>query len=188
MSSVSDDSEALLTGFSFARVLSEDAKSRSASLLGYFGLADGGKEAAVLILEKTHFSNSFYLNIGNGNGGGSLSSCASLGANDVYKWLLGWMPDVLSNGKGGKAGDVDAHVKMTLIRPATEAHIAKYTEQRKVMIREIPEMYESVVLPWVQSQPVERIQWVYNILDKKKEADTILYEKSGEEGFIVSCK
>jgi hypothetical protein len=40
----------------------------------------------------------------------TFASLSSLGANDVYNWLLGWQPD------GG-----DPHVKMTLIRPATQA-------------------------------------------------------------------
>jgi m7GpppX diphosphatase len=47
-------------------------------------------------------------------------------------------------------------------------------------------MYRDIVKPWIASQSTERIQWVYNILDKKKEADTILYEQQGSNGFIVS--
>lgn len=54
------------------------------------------------------------------------------------------------------------------------------------MVTETPEMYAGLVEPWIKNQPVERIQWVYNILEKKKEADTILFERQGNsDGFII---
>lgn len=177
-----DQADDLLTGFIFERVLNEDPTTRFASLLGYFETQRSGKEAAVLLAEKTHFSPTFYQNVGATGQDASLEHCSSLGSNDVYNWIIGWMPnDPLKADKS----EQDAHVKLTLIRPAKEAHIAKYSEQLKVMIKETPEMYDSIVKPWVDSQPAERIQWVYNILDKKKEADTILYEQTGQHGFIV---
>ncbi|UZJ56820.1 hypothetical protein CBS101457_006140 [Exobasidium rhododendri] len=183
----------LLAGFTFERILNEDPKTRFASILGHFGTDQGGREAAVLLLEKTHFSPSFYRNVGSRDETGSLQQVASLGSNDVYNWLLGWMPSTTSSTTAAKPQgsaeekkeEGDAHVKLTLIRPATEAHIAKYSEQLKVMVVETPEIYRSIVKPYVESQPPERIQWVYNILDKKKEADTILYEKTGKEGYII---
>jgi m7GpppX diphosphatase len=188
----------LLDAFHFERVLSEDAKTRYAALLGYYqGDEQQGessssnhsntREAAVVILEKTHFSDSFYQNLGKGDKTSSLEKYSSLGSNDVYNWILGWMPTTTDD-DGETGAKADAHVKLTLIRPASEAHIIKYSEQFKVMVVETPGMYTSVVKPWVDSQPPERIQWVYNILEKKKEADTILYEKTGNQGFIVSSE
>jgi len=35
------------------------------------------------------------------------------------------------------------------------------------MVHETPELYRSVVLPWVDAIPPERIQWVHNILQGK---------------------
>ena len=179
------EANSLLAGFVLERVLNEDPKTRSSSLLGHYKGENGSKVAALVLLEKTHFSPSFYRNLGASalDQGSSLESIKSLGSNDVYSWILGWMP---SNTDSIATEEQDAHVKVTLIRPATEAHIAKYSEQLKVMITETPEMYRDVVKPWIKSQPIERIQWVYNILDKKKEADTILYEQKGKDGFIVS--
>ena len=193
----------LLKGFVFDRVLNEDAKTRSASLLGHFDVDVGEKEAALLLIEKTHFSTQFYENIGAEGNKSSLSRCSSLGSNDVYNWLLGWTGDSIDTTSATitatssehnvekdaaiQSKEKDAHVKVTLIRPATQAHISKYSEQLKVMITETPELYRTIVEPWIKSQAIERIQWVYNILDKKKEAETILYERAGkEEGYIVS--
>lgn len=98
---------------------------------------------------------------------------------------MAWM--ALPNDEYQGGGQVpDAHVKLTITRPATDAHILKYTEQSKVLITETAQLYADVVGPWIAGQPVERIQWVYNILDKKKEADTILFEQQGtQEGFII---
>ena len=183
--------QSLLTGFVFDRILNEDPKTRSASLLGHFETTEGEKETAILLLEKTHFSPAFYQNIGKVDQTRSLQYYSTLGSNDVYSWLLGWMPAVPASDSSSTTpqedtkGGGDAHVKLNLIRPATEAHVAKYTEQLKVMVKETAEIYRSITKPWVESQPPERIQWVYNILEKKKEADTILYEKEGNEGFIV---
>ena len=176
----------ILAGFTFERVLSEDPRTRSASLLGHFERPSGEREAGVLLLEKTHFSPTFYEHVGGVNEERSLQHCSSLGANDVYHWILGWMP--AKPFIRGLGEDQDAHVKLTLIRPATEAHIAKYSEQQKVMVVETPQLYQTIVKPWISAQPPERIQWVYNILDKKKEADTIIYEQTGHEGFIVSMR
>ncbi|PWN96653.1 scavenger mRNA decapping enzyme [Tilletiopsis washingtonensis] len=153
----------LLRSFALERVLDQDPRARTASLLGQL---EG--EQVVLLLEKTHFSEAFLQQP-------TFASLSSLGANDVYNWLLGWQPD------GG-----DPHVKMTLIRPATQAHIEKYTAQKRFMVTESPEVYASVVEPWLKAQPLARIQWVYNILEKKKEAESILYEDAdSESGFIV---
>ena len=35
-----------------------------------------------------------------------------------------------------------------------------------VQIQETPELYRDVTLPYIESFPPSRIQWVYNILDK----------------------
>lgn len=114
----------------------------------------------------------------------------------MYTWLLGWMPEADvsrseeaapdSTETPSSRGALDAHVKLTLIRPASEAHILKYSQQSRVMVRETPSLYRDVIQPYIYGQPAERTQWVYNILDKKKEADTILFEDPDPRtGFIV---
>ena len=53
------------------------------------------------------------------------------------------------------------------------------------MVEETPEMYENVTLPHLQKEQFT-LDWVYNILDHKKEADKILYEDlDPEAGFIL---
>lgn len=193
----------VLQGFCIDRILDEDPKQKSAILLGTIPSATG-KDQAILILEKTHFSNRFYSQLsaaasremsqaetsiiqsrttetaGQASQASVFSCVKSLGQNDIYTWLLAW----LTQKQNGEQADAD--VKLTLICPATQTHIDKYSAQMKVMVTETPIMYATKVLPWIESFPPSRIQWVYNILEHKKEADTILYENScPNHGFII---
>jgi m7GpppX diphosphatase len=54
------------------------------------------------------------------------------------------------------------------------------------MITETAEVYHKAILPWIESQPKSRIQWVYNILEGLKEQDNILLrDNDPDTGFIV---
>ncbi|KAL7420558.1 hypothetical protein Q5752_004509 [Cryptotrichosporon argae] len=77
-------------------------------------------------------------------------------------------------------------VILKLIWPATDTHIRKYSAQVREMIRETPELYEKVVVPYIESFPKERLEWVYNIMDGKKEADRVLFKDDHkEDGFLI---
>ncbi|TKY87170.1 hypothetical protein EX895_003847 [Sporisorium graminicola] len=209
---VSASRSSILDGFKLTRVLDQDPKLKSANLLGEFSTtsSDGTAaiEQAILIVEKTHFSETLYerlkrpyaqpaserankqIKVTEHDSAAStssdhtpiFSSLSDLGQNDIYTWLLAWFhrPQLTAG------AEVDADVKITLIRPATQTHIDKYSAQRKIMVYETPEMYQQKVLPWIESFPPSRIQWVYNILEHKKEADSILFEDPDpEKGFII---
>lgn len=67
-------------------------------------------------------------------------------------------------------------VEMMVIRPANDVDVAKYSEQRRSLIRETPALYASVTLPFVQALPDAQTEWVRTILRKEQEAEKILYE------------
>jgi len=93
--------------------------------------------------------------------------------NDVYRTF-----DVMSN-------SLKADMKATVVFPATEKHIAKYSEHEPFVVCETPELYKSVTLPCLESSKFS-IQWVYNILEKKTEADRIVVEDPDQQiGFIM---
>ncbi|XP_006896844.1 PREDICTED: m7GpppX diphosphatase-like [Elephantulus edwardii] len=53
------------------------------------------------------------------------------------------------------------------------------------LFRETEEDYRTITLPYLQSQSLS-IQWVYNILEKKSEADRIIFENPDpSHGFIL---
>ena len=162
-----------LHNFSPKRVLNEDARARSINLLGECAV-DGSTVQAVLLVEKTHFSGEFVQRL---HSGAAFERLDCIGQNDVYTWEFGWL-----------AGP-DAHVKMTLICPAGDDVVAKYSSEDIYMIVETPHLYESVTHPWIESIPAIKKQWVYNILDGKSEQETVLYSDDDPvTGFMVcSC-
>ena len=77
-------------------------------------------------------------------------------------------------------------VKLNLVHPATQKHIDKYLSSPGHLVRETPRLYLSVTLPHLQEQQFS-LQWVYNVLEHKKEADRIIFEDPNPEtGFILA--
>lgn len=135
-------------------------------------------QPAVVIAEKTAFSaepedlSSFSQST-------HLPKVSLMEQNDVYHWFLA----------SQASGELPQHAetKLTLIFPATETHIRKYSFQSVRMVTETPEIYRELVQPYVESKRGNgRLNWVYNILEKKKESDRIIIEDTDElQGFIL---
>ncbi|EJU06124.1 scavenger mRNA decapping enzyme [Dacryopinax primogenitus] len=154
-----------LSLFTFTSLLNEDPRGKTINLLGTYPSSKPSDSngttqlaPAVLLAEKTHFDKE---RIGEYVRDG-IGELQVLGVNDIYNWLLGWA-------KSSTEAPRDADVKITLIRDASETHIRKYSKQEMRMVHETPEVYRSVVLPYIDALPRERIQWVYNILEGKSE-------------------
>ncbi|KTW27326.1 hypothetical protein T552_02310 [Pneumocystis carinii B80] len=97
--------------------------------------------------------------------------------NDIYHLFLGGTP--FYDGK-------KPFFKVTLIHPASDIHIRKYSRQTKCRIEETPEIYELYVKPYVDTMRGSRIKWVYNILDHISETENVIYECTDEKnGFII---
>ncbi|KAF9933208.1 hypothetical protein FBU30_006149 [Linnemannia zychae] len=176
-----------LSNFVFTRVLNEDPILKTITLLGAIPAAPASSpteeeanatvantmQPAILLIEKTHFATQSAEN----DITRRISELLPTGNNDIYHW---WNAILLE----GKSHEPD--LKMTVIAPATEAHISKYSRQERKMITETSEIYQKAVLPWIESQPKSRIQWVYNILDGHKEQENILLRDNDPNvGFIV---
>ncbi|XP_013184714.1 m7GpppX diphosphatase [Amyelois transitella] len=76
-------------------------------------------------------------------------------------------------------------VKTTIIYPATEKHIVKYSQQEVHIVVETPELYEKLTLPHIEKEQFN-LQWVYNILEGKTEQDRIVHNNPCEQdGFVL---
>ncbi|XP_026764908.2 m7GpppX diphosphatase [Galleria mellonella] len=76
-------------------------------------------------------------------------------------------------------------VKATIIYPASEKHIIKYSQQEVHIVLETPELYEKLTLPFIKKEQFN-LQWVYNILDGTSEQDRIVHDnKCEKEGFVL---
>jgi m7GpppX diphosphatase len=78
-------------------------------------------------------------------------------------------------------------MKINLIWPCTEKHIAKYTPQRTRRVTETPEIYAKQVRPYMAAQrEAGQLNWVFNILEGRKEQDDIWYKEADEvDGFLL---
>ncbi|CAG8560746.1 1982_t:CDS:10, partial [Ambispora leptoticha] len=169
-----------LFNFKFIRILSEDPRTKTINVLGSLPVNineatlsdDDSTDYAILLLEKTHFHN---------------EEVANLSRERVEKWILHESNDIYHRYFGTtKTRENLPDFQVTIIWPATETHVQKYSLQPRHLINETPSIYQQVVKPFIESIPASRIEWVYNILSKKKEAEKILLEEENDEnGFIL---
>ncbi|KOS17882.1 m7GpppX diphosphatase [Escovopsis weberi] len=157
-------------------------------------------QPAVLVVERAPFPTSeAYL----GALPSSLARLCNLGANDIYSWSMARAggietdtnDDAVGAGDAADGGATEgagfvADLKINLIWPCTEAHVKKYSKQGVRLVTETPEIYREAIQPWVRAKR-ERgaLNWVYNIIEGKKEADDVIYRtprgEAGDEGFLL---
>nr|CAG4636191.1 EOG090X06NK [Eubosmina coregoni] len=152
--------------FNFKRILKENPESRFVAVEGTFD--SNSTDPAIVVLEKTHFTEIEVQKILSEN-----THLQKLFHNDIYGNFLCHPPVELNA------------VKATIIHPATLKHIEKYSARASYIIEETPFIYESVTLPHIQESQFDN-QWIYNILEHKKESDRIIYEDlNPESGFVL---
>ncbi|KXJ95361.1 putative mRNA decapping protein [Microdochium bolleyi] len=183
--------EALIPRFQFQRVLNHDGGGRRITLLGAI---DG--EPALLIVDRAPLPDAAeYLSALPS----SLRSLANLGNNDIYSWFLasgGPVFAALEDGDGddgdgkGKKKDKYADFKIDLIWPCTGKHIKKHSRQGARAVVETAQIYRDHVRPLMEASRAEgRLNWVYNIIEGRKEVEDVIYRtplgRDGDEGFLM---
>ncbi|KAM7294087.1 m7GpppX diphosphatase [Ixodes scapularis] len=147
------------------RVLSEDSRTKFMSVEGTFGKST---DTAVVVVEKRPFSKEKYEAVFTGD-----TKLEEIFHNDIY-----------TSYNGTLASDVHG-LTATVIWPATQKHVDKYLPKTQYMVAETPQLYKEVTEPYITSQQFS-LQWVYNILEHKKETERILYEDPDQEtGFVL---
>ncbi|KAK7921768.1 hypothetical protein WMY93_008670 [Mugilogobius chulae] len=154
--------ENVLCTFETSAVLSESARDKNIFVHGKISGQD-----AVVILEKTPIQKEVL---------GQILSESSLKLqmrNDIYSTYQLQAPAHLNE------------IKTTVVFPATQKHIQKYRRQESFLLEETAEDYLSITLPFIQEQRFS-LQWVYNILEKKAEAERIVFEDPDPKtGFVL---
>ncbi|CAG8980021.1 hypothetical protein HYALB_00005195 [Hymenoscyphus albidus] len=187
-----ESAEALIPSFQFERVLNQDQAGRRIILHGTID-----SKPALLILERSPFPSSpTYLT----QLPKSLSQLQNLGANDVYFWYLAsshpsTSPIVAApeNEPIRERKEKESHtdLKINLIYPCTSQHLKKYSQQGLRLVHETPQIYEQKVRPYMENKRSEgRLNWVYNIISGKTEAEDVIYrtplsETPNDEGFLL---
>ena len=74
-----------------------------------------------------------------------------------------------------------------LIYPATKDIINKYKKSDFVIFNETAEFYNQICKKYIDSLPIEKIQWVYNILEGKSEKENVQYRNEDpKQGFLIA--
>ncbi|KAI3628565.1 hypothetical protein CBS14141_000268 [Malassezia furfur] len=158
--------DAVVNSFRLNRVINEGACE-----------INGQVAPAVLLLERAFYPESFVESMKHGPQE-AFSRLETIGQNDVYTWVLGYQKD------GSQGG---AHSKLTLICPAGNEVVEKYSAHERRMIIETPQLYEKVTEPWIESIPRSKTQWVRNILDGVSESESVLYrDDDPKSGFVLT--
>ncbi|KAI4262802.1 MAG: hypothetical protein L6R35_007372, partial [Caloplaca aegaea] len=159
-------SEALIPLFKLEKLLNQDQGGRRITLLG--SIED---KPALLTAERAAFPSdiktleAFHR---------CLRNVKNLGTNDIYHWYLA---------SASQGDDNPPDLKLNLIHPCTDKHIQKYSPQGVRMVTETPEIYKDRVRPYIIKQREEgRLDWVFNLLEGRKEQKDIIYRDPGPDG------
>merc|ERR1712154_227964 len=88
----------------------------------------------------------------------------------------------------GNFGDIQ---KPAILKPHStlkkfDKHYQRALPKKRYLVRETAEMYEKIQLPYIQSIPTADIQWVYDILDGKRETKAVVATDEDEVlGFVT---
>ncbi|XP_060764297.1 m7GpppX diphosphatase [Neoarius graeffei] len=154
--------ERAVSGFEVGRILRDSVREKNIFVHGKID-----DQEAVIILEKTPITQEILPEM--------LKNSTQIleMKNDIYSTFQLRPPPHLNG------------IKTTMICPATEKHVKKYLRQEMFLIEETEEDYQSITLPYITSQSFS-VQWVYNILEKKAEADRIVFEDPDPQvGFVL---
>lgn len=151
--------------FKFCEVLKEDPVRKTLALKAN---VDGSTDPAVIFLEKSAFTEKCGKEILD-----SKTTLKQTFHNDIYGSYTGFPKQELNG------------VKVTIIHPATEKHIRKFSAKESVIVNETPQMYKDVLLEHLKESSFN-VQWVYNILEHRSETERILCEDADTEtGFVL---
>ncbi|XP_003366212.1 scavenger mRNA-decapping enzyme DcpS [Trichinella spiralis] len=71
-------------------------------------------------------------------------------------------------------------LQLTLIQPASEQHIQKWSEEERCMVSETADDYRSITLQYIEKHKLS-LQWVQNVLDGTAESERIVYNDPDPE-------
>ncbi|UJO21221.1 m7GpppX diphosphatase [Fulvia fulva] len=158
----------LITRFKFQKLLNTDQAGRRLILLGTIS-----NTPALLLAERGAFStDNTYLE----SFSRLMTNIKNLGDNDIYRWYL-------ANSMAENTIDepTPPDLKLNLIWPCTEKHIAKYSFQQMRVVVETGVVYERFVRRYMQLCREEgRLNWVFNILDGRAERENVLFRSKAE--------
>ncbi|XP_037875702.1 m7GpppX diphosphatase [Bombyx mori] len=162
-----NDNQLELKDFVLEKILNNNTNRKTACVVGKFKDKSG---VALILFEKNAFKENDLSEEGYFSKETQLKTFFE---NDIYGNFECFPPSTING------------VKTTIIYPATDKHIAKFSQQEVHIVLETPELYKKLTLPHLEKEQFN-LQWVYNILEGKSEQDRIVHDnKSEKEGFVL---
>lgn len=159
--------KAIVQSFEFTKVLKSDPQTKHLVLLG---TVNG--QSCIVALEKSPFNAHVQFDLI-----AFIKNIRLIEKNHIYYWAAAEVKQKVPELPGAK---------VTVIYPATETHIRKYSPQTYHYVLETPEMYKNYVAPYIDSMKGERLKWVYNILFEGKESESVVcHETDPITGFVL---
>ncbi|KAI5624523.1 m7GpppX diphosphatase [Silurus asotus] len=147
--------------FKLEGILRESAREKSIFVQGKLD-----EQEAIIILEKTPITQAVVPEL-------LLSTQVLEMKNDIYSTYHLQPPPNLNE------------IKTTMICPATDKHFKKYLRQEVFLVEETEEDYQSITRPYIITKGLS-VEWVNNILEKKSEADRIIFDDPDPQfGFVL---
>lgn len=200
-SSSSSNSSFDLAHFEPVRILNNNSTHKTVSLLGHFGNLSRDSYA-IIVLEKTAFTEVQLRNNScrevttadattssesEQNNSSTIAEEAA-GVRSFFSAKSHLRTEFINDIYGNFLCITDPEVnqlKVSIIYPASEKHISKYSAHARYLVEETVHDYRSVTLPHLEQEQLS-LEWLYNILEHRKEKDRIVYEDPSEEtGFIL---
>lgn len=73
-----------------------------------------------------------------------------------------------------------------IIHPCTSWHVNKYTFKPMFLIEETSDDFNLITQPYIDTLPAKKLQWLFDILDGKKEAERVLVsDPDPDNGFVL---
>lgn len=199
-----------LAHFEPERILNNNSTHKTVSLLGHFANLSRDKYA-IIVLEKTAFTEAQLQNhhhssrvvtkaattttTSSESESKNSSTKAEVAAEEeqqqqrsIFSSKSHLRTEFINDIYGNFLCVTDPEVnqlKVTIIYPATEKHISKYSAHARYLVEETADNYQSVTLPHLEREQLS-LEWLYNILEHRKEKDRIVFEDPSDEvGFIL---
>ncbi|CAD0206024.1 unnamed protein product [Chrysodeixis includens] len=161
------DNQLELKDFVLEKVLNNNTVRKLVCLQGKFRDKSG---VALVVLEKNAFKNE------------DLDSKGYFSVDTELKTFF--QNDIYGNYECFPRASING-IKTSITYPATEKHLAKFTQQEIHIVLETPELYQKLTLPHIEKEQFN-LQWVYNILEGKSEQERIVYDnKCEQDGFVL---
>lgn len=148
--------DGFLQGFVVRRVLNIDKKVKSIALCG--NLHTDPDRDAVLLVDKLPITSDTVQQLF-----GDKVNIENKFWNDIYGQYLGYSCQSL--------GDI----KLTVVYPADEKHIAKYSTQDEYMVKESPSAYERITKPYIETQALGLDVSICSAVQQTEKQCSVLY-------------